>query len=173
MMQSLPSMNQRRPHGFRVTGRMVLLSLVGFFVVVASVNAFMITQAVRTFGGVETDNAYKAGLAFNQSIAAAGAQDARGWSVQIHREASATNDFTVTVRDRAGRPITGVMLDALLSHPTDRRHDKPMAVTPSGAGMFRAEAPPEAGVWDVVITLRDGDATLFRSRNRIVVRSPS
>jgi nitrogen fixation protein FixH len=170
MMHPSQPLNERRAGRFRVTGRMVLFSLVGFFVVVASVNAFMITQAVRTFGGVETENAYKAGLAFNQSIAAAGAQDARGWSVEIGRRAQDTADLTVTVRDRAGRPVTGMTLDALLAHPTDRRHDKPMLITPSGAGAFRAEALPEAGVWDVVITLSDGSAALFRSRNRIVVR---
>lgn len=169
-MMHAPAMKDRHSGGFRVTGRMVLLSLVGFFVVVASVNAFMITQAVRTFGGVETENAYKAGLAFNQSIAAAGAQDARGWSVDIGRAGQSSTDFTVTVRDRAGRPVTGMALDALLAHPTDRRHDKPMAVTSSGVGTFRAAAEPEAGIWDVVITLRDGDTALFRSRNRIVVR---
>ena len=34
----------------------------------------MITFAVKTFGGVETENAYKAGLAFNRSIAEADAK---------------------------------------------------------------------------------------------------
>jgi nitrogen fixation protein FixH len=169
MMHAQP-VNDPRDGGFRVTGRLVLLSLVGFFVVVASVNAFMITQAVRTFGGVETENAYKAGLAFNQSIAAAGAQDARGWAVDIKRAGERSADFTVTVRDKAGHAVSGVALEAALAHPTDRRHDRPLAVSSLGAGTFRAEAAPEQGVWDVVITLRDGDTPLFRSRNRIVVR---
>ena len=47
-----------------VTGRMVLVCLVAFFAVVAGVNAVMIRAAVSTFGGVETESAYQAGLAF-------------------------------------------------------------------------------------------------------------
>ena len=38
----------------QLTGRMVLICLVGFFVVVAGVNAIMIAAAISTFGGVET-----------------------------------------------------------------------------------------------------------------------
>ena len=50
---------------------MVLICLVAFFAVVAGVNAVMIRAAVSTFGGVETDSAYQAGLAFAREIAAA------------------------------------------------------------------------------------------------------
>ena len=74
MTQHAQPVTGEHPKGFRVTGRMVLFSFIGFFAVVASVNAFMITSAVRTFSGVETENAYKAGLAFNESLAAAGAE---------------------------------------------------------------------------------------------------
>ncbi len=169
MTQHAQPVTGERP-GFRVTGRMVLLTFIGFFAVVASVNAFMITQAVRTFSGVETENAYKAGLAFNQSIAAASAQDARGWGVEIARRAPDSTDFTVTVRDRAGRSVTGVSLEATLQHPNDRRRDRPLAVVALGSGLFQAQAAPEAGIWDVVIVLHEGDTELFRSRNRIVVR---
>ena len=55
---------------------MVLICLVAFFAVVAGVNGIMIRAAVSTFGGVETGNAYQAGLAFAQEIAAVEAQDA-------------------------------------------------------------------------------------------------
>jgi nitrogen fixation protein FixH len=96
----------------------VLASLAGFFLTVAAVNAVMITFAVKTFGGVETENAYKAGLAFNRSIAKAEAQDARHWRVDIVRVPQREADFTVTVRDGAGRPISGLTLAATLVHPT-------------------------------------------------------
>lgn len=170
MTQQPQPATAERPGGFRVTGRMVLMTFIGFFAVIASVNAFMITSAVRTFSGVETENAYKAGLAFNESIAAAGAQDARGWRVEIVRRTPDSADFTVTVRDKAGRPVSGVSLEATLQHPNDRRRDLPLAVAALGDGVFQARTSPEAGVWDVVIVLRDGDTDLFRSRNRIVVR---
>lgn len=170
MTQHAQPATYERPGGFRVTGRMVLLTFIGFFAVVASVNAVMVTSAVRTFSGVETENAYKAGLAFNESIAAAGAQDALGWRVEIARRTPDSTDFTVTVRDKLGRPVTGASLEATLQHPNDRRRDRSLTVVSLGGGVFQAKATPEAGVWDVVIALSDGETPLFRSRNRIVVR---
>jgi nitrogen fixation protein FixH len=161
----------RKP--FKVTGGLVLASLVGFFVIVAAVNVVMMTFAVKTFGGVETDNAYKAGLAFNRSIADADAQNARHWRVEIVRMPKREADFTVTVRDRNDRPVTGLILAATLVHPTDRRRDKTAQVVSLGAGMFRLEAAAEPGQWDLVTTLRDDSDELFRSRNRIVLeRAP-
>src|SRR5262245_30122302 len=66
---------------FQVTGRMVLAALLGFFGLVAGVNAAMIYAAVSTFGGVETESSYRAGLAFAREAATVAAQDARHWSV--------------------------------------------------------------------------------------------
>ena len=54
-----------------LTGRTVLFCLIGFFSVVAGVNAVMIRAAVSTFGGVETSSSYQAGLAFAREAAAA------------------------------------------------------------------------------------------------------
>lgn len=155
---------------FRVTGRLVLASLVAFFVTVASVNAFMITVAVKTFGGVETENAYKAGLAFNRSIAEAGAQDARHWRVEIARVPQREAEYMVTVRDGEDRPVPGLALAATLVHPTDRRRDRDVHVAVLGGGLFRLEAVAEPGQWDLVTVLRDGDTERFRSRNRIQLR---
>ena len=59
----------------------MLLCLVAFFAVVASVNAVMMTAAVTTFGGVETENSYQAGVAFAREEAAAEAQESRHWRV--------------------------------------------------------------------------------------------
>ena len=54
-----------------VTGRMVLFCLIGFFAVVAGVNAIMIRAAVSTFSGVETANSYQEGVTFAREEAAA------------------------------------------------------------------------------------------------------
>lgn len=155
---------------FEVTGRLVLFVFVGFFVVVAAVNAIMITAAVTTFGGVETQNAYKAGLAFNSDIAAARAQDARHWQVEVKRIAPEGSDFIITVRDASGRPVAGLDLDASLIHPTDRRRDGSFAIVSAGAGVFRAQATASAGQWDLVIVLRGSGEQLFRSRSRVVLK---
>ncbi len=87
-----------------MTGRTVLICLVGFFAVVAGVNAVMIRAAVSTFGGVETANAYQAGLAFAREIAAAEAQDALHWQVRAKVAAARRCDAGRGDRARRGGP---------------------------------------------------------------------
>ena len=58
-----------------LTGRAVLFWLLGFFAVTIGVNAVMVRVATKTFGGVETESSYKAGLVFKQDIEAAAQQE--------------------------------------------------------------------------------------------------
>jgi nitrogen fixation protein FixH len=76
----------------------------------------------------------------------------------------------VTVHDGEGRAVSGLALAATLVHPTDRRRDRELLVASLGSGVFRLEAAAEAGQWDLVTILRDGDVERFRSRNRIQLR---
>lgn len=152
------------------TGRMVLICLIAFFALVAGVNAIMIAAAVSTFGGVESENAYQAGLAFAREIAEAATQDALHW--QVKGKVSAVAGATVVevaAHDDAGRPLAGLAATAQLAHPTDRRRDRIVALTEISAGNFAGRGEILAGQWRLVIELtRDGNR-VFRSRNRIFV----
>src|SRR5262245_54035514 len=154
-----------------VTGRMVLVSLVAFFAVVAGVNAVMIRFAVSTFGGVETQNSYQAGLAFGRELAAVKAQDALHW--QVRGRASAADDATlveVSAQDAADRPLAGLQASARLAHPTDRRLDHVVPLFEVGAGKFQGKTAPVAGQWMLVIELSREGERQFRSTNRMFVR---
>jgi nitrogen fixation protein FixH len=153
---------------FRLTGRMVLAGLVAFFAVVVGVNGLMTYAAISTFGGVETESSYRAGLAFANEMASAHAQDARHWNVTA--KAALNGDMTVlevTARDAAGRPVPNLAAAAQLVHPTDRRGDVIVPLADSGAGMFRGETAAAAGQWDLVIELSRAGERLFRSKNRV------
>jgi nitrogen fixation protein FixH len=152
---------------FRLTGRMVLAGLVAFFAVVVGVNGLMTYAAISTFGGVETESSYRAGLAFANEMASAHAQDARHWNVTA--KAALNGDVTVEVmaRDAAGRPVPNLAAAAQLVHPTDRRGDVIVPLSGSGAGMFRGETAATAGQWDLVIELSRAGERLFRSKNRV------
>jgi len=63
--------------GRPLTGRSVLFCLLAFFGVIISVNIAMMTLAVETLPGTDVDSPYSAGLAYNQEITAARAQEAR------------------------------------------------------------------------------------------------
>ncbi len=154
-----------------VTGRMVLVCLIGFFAVVAGINAVMAWLAVSTFGGVETANAYQAGLAFAREIAAVEAQDALHWHVtgRVSSDAGATR-VEVIARDRDARPLSGLGATARLVHPTDRRADQIVPLEERAPGSFRGMAPPVTGQWSLDIELARDGIRLFRSRNRVFVR---
>jgi nitrogen fixation protein FixH len=154
-----------------VTGRTVLICLLAFFGLIAAMNAVLIRLAVSTFGGVETENAYQAGLNFSREIAAAEVQDGLHW--QVKATVSADPETTVVelvARDADGRPLAGLDASARLVHPTDRRGDIVVPLNERTTGMFHGQVAAAHGTWTLVIDLlRDGNR-VFRSRNRIYLR---
>lgn len=152
-----------------LTGRAVFLMLLAFFGVVFGVNFIMARYAVSTFAGVETESSYKAGLAFTAEHDAAERQVARHWSVDV-KLTSATGDMreiAVRVADASGHPLSGLVADGELSHPTDSRRDVTLDLEPLGEGRYRARAEAGAGQWDLVIDFAQGGERLFRSKNRV------
>jgi nitrogen fixation protein FixH len=143
-----------------------------FFATVATVNGIMIYAAVSTFGGVETGNAYRAGLAFAQDIAAAQQQDARQWQVraELSPGADGVTRVQLSVRDAASQPVAGLDAILRLAHPTDRRLDHTIEVHEDSPGHFRGVARVASGQRDLVIELARGPERMFRSKTRIVVR---
>ena len=155
-----------------VTGRTVFFCLVAFFAVVAGVNAVMVSAAVSTFGGIETANAYQAGLSFANEEAAAQAQEARHWrvSARLRPQPSGAIAVELTARDRADRPLTGLDARVVLNHPTTRRLDHAVSMQADGAGHFRSDAVAAPGQWDLIIDLTRDGQRLFRSKERVSLR---
>ncbi len=154
-----------------VTGRTVLVWLVAFFGIVAAVNVVMIRAAVSTFGGLETESSYQAGLAFAREAADARAQNALHWQVDarltpVHDGAS---DIVIDARDADGRPLAGLAATARLVHPADQRDDHLMTLRQTSPGEFRGITPAAAGQWDLVIELARDDTRVFRSKNRVLL----
>lgn len=173
-MMRMPSKNSGQARRLKeVTGQTVLLCLLAFFVTVASVNAVLIRAAVSTFGGLETESSYRAGLAFAREVAASEAQQARHW--QVHARVSPVVHGQVRIElsalDAEKRPLTGYTATALLAHPTDRRLDRAISLQPSGAGHFKGIAATAPGQWDLVIELAQSGERLFRSRERITLKA--
>jgi nitrogen fixation protein FixH len=160
------------PQGKELTGRMVLLWLVGFFAIVGAVNAVMIGAAISTFAGLEHDSPYQAGLAFDQEIAAARAQQALHWQVEAKVAKSDRGETLVEISARGadGAPLPGLGITASLVHPTDRRLDRELTIVPDGLGRFSGVTGAAVGQWDVVIELARDGARQFRSKNRVNLR---
>lgn len=152
-----------------ITGRMVLFGLMAFFGIVFTVNGIMARYAVTTFGGVETESSYKAGLAFKGEEHAAEAQAARHWTVDIQLQSMGAEGRLVRVHatDRDGKPLSDLVATAKLEHPTDARRDVELKLEPQGDGRYRAVAEAPSGQWVLLIDFAQGGSRMFRSRNRV------
>ena len=144
-----------------LTGKHVLAMFIAFFAVVFGV-------ATSTFGGVETDSAYKVGLAYNDQLEAARKQAALGWRVDAKVDGEVV---VLTVRDRDGQIVPGLEGDVLLAWPADRRLDRKGVISARDGGRYEVilDKPLPPGQWDIVMQLRQHGERVFQSKNRILL----
>lgn len=152
----------------------------GMLVVIA-VNVVLVMYAIGTFPGLDTEDAYQKGIAYNETLAASRAQEARGWRVNVQFSpkpamspdaagAVHRGELVVTLLDNAGEPLRGLDVTAALVRPTNSGFDTKLALEPQGLGEYRAEAAlPLPGQWDVRVSARHGEDSFFATR-RIIVR---
>jgi nitrogen fixation protein FixH len=155
--------------GRPLTGRMVLICFIAFFGVIFTMNFILVHFALTTFGGVETQSSYKAGLEYKNALAAAEAQTKRRWHVDASFNPAGEGSaiIIVTARDAEERSLPGLAIEARLAHPTDKRHDQVLELTEIAPGQFRGQASTSAGQWDLVIDLSNNGQRLFRSKSRV------
>jgi nitrogen fixation protein FixH len=167
---AVSSANAKPPR--QLTGRAVLLMLVGFFGVTFAVNGVLIHKALSTFSGLDTDSSYHAGQVFEQDVAEARAQDAKRWQVdaKVTPGSDGRAKIDISAHDAAGAALSGLAATATFERPTDRRLDRTIAVPADAAGHFRATAELAPGQWDLVIELARQGERQFRSISRIVLR---
>jgi nitrogen fixation protein FixH len=159
-----------RAGGRPLTGRSVLLMLIGFFGLMLLVNVIMATYAVKTFSGLDSDNPYDSGLAYNKDIAAAKAQAALGWTVDLTRTPDgAATQVTATVKDRSGQPVSKLDVSMHFFFPATRKLDQEVLASPVADGVYAAAAVLQPGHWDVEIDLKREGQRQFRTRNPLTV----
>ncbi|MEQ1669762.1 MAG: FixH family protein [Hyphomicrobium sp.] len=156
---------------FRITGRKVLVAMVGFFVTIAAVDGIMIYQAVSTFGGLETQDSYRKGLAYNRRIADGAAQEQLGWSQAASFDATA-GSLVVTLKDRDGKPVEGMTLTATVGRPATNAYDRAVTLEDKGAGRYEVAVPGLAnGTWTLDLSARASRnpeaAVVFQSKARV------
>jgi nitrogen fixation protein FixH len=163
-------LSRRTPR--EVTGRIVLLWLIGFFGFVFAVNAVMVRAATSTFGGLDTPSSYKAGLMFEGEVAKAKRQEAMHWRVDgnLKHDRKGEAVLDLSVRDAQGALVTGLTADATLKHPADERLDHVIHLSKIGAGTFRGETRGHSGQWELVIDFYRGGERVYRSRSRVSLK---
>ena len=150
-----------------ITGRTVLTYFIGFFGIIFAMNFVMVRVAISSFSGVETESSYKAGLTFKNDVAAAQAQDALHWSVEADLQQGEAKSIVITARDAKAQSLSGLTAQVLLAHPTDKRNDVAIDFVETSTGQFKSLSPLPQGHWDLVINLKRGAESAFRSKSRI------
>lgn len=159
----------RRP--FALTGGMVAAMLILFFGVVVSVNATILTVALRTMPGVETRSAYETSQHYNEEIARQHERDARGWSAAatLARQGEGAR-LTVILADRNGGPLVGLAAGARLRHPATSARDHDLALSESRPGRYEAGFKTiETGSWILELQAKRGEEVVFVSRSRVIL----
>lgn len=140
----------------------------GMLLVVA-VNGVLITLAVDTFPGLDTQDAYRKGLAYNRTLSEARDVEKRGWRADVRfapRDRTAeAGDLLVSLAGADGLPLRGLAVTAALIRPTQGGVDQHVVLEERGEGLYGAAVTlPLAGQWDAHLWARGGGDTWQTTR---------
>ena len=140
-----------------ITGRHVLIGLIGFFGVMLAVNGVFLYAATSTFSGVSTEDAYRKGLAYNQTLAAYRTQTATGWQASASVGADSVVRLAITKAD--GLPVDGLAFTGRVSRPAMAAQDRAVIFRGKGRGLYVGDTGRlDPGQWDLIAEARPNDA---------------
>jgi nitrogen fixation protein FixH len=149
---------------FRITGRHVFAGVSLFFLIIIGTDAWFMTLAYRSFPGQSADNAYEAGLAFNQTLAKREAEARLGWRVEARALA---DGVALRPVDRAGQPLTGLVVKAKLARPATEVGARLISLKEVSPGLYEARGLELSGAWDMTATLSGRTGEAFEAERRL------
>lgn len=165
-----PESPPRRSRGdFRLTGWHVLGILSAFFGVMVAVNIVFVTAALKTHSG-EARYAYMRGLQFNEVLARERARSALGWTMrlELERPADAPAALSVVLTDRAGAPVRGALVSAVVGRPATQAQDVTLVFPETAPGIYRTPTPMLGpGAWRFSATVSRPGAPDFTAETRL------
>ena len=137
-----------------------------FFVGLAILFAWFTHLARSSYTGVATDQAYERGIAYNDTIARANAQEALGWDGSIVVQGA--NDITLKLTDADGHAVTDAHAVLWLFRPVQRRFDMHIEMQESSSGTYSAQFDlPQPGLWEARIFVKK-DGIEYQTTKRMV-----
>jgi nitrogen fixation protein FixH len=162
-----------------ITGQRFLLLLLSAFALVFSVNGLLIYKAISTFDGIEVDDAYQRGRAYNQTIDAMAVQNARGWQAAIEVAPSALDKHAlhaahvvVVLKDRAGTPLDKLRLQATFWRPVSVGVDQSLHMSETAPGRYESDFRLAAGGnWVLRLAALGPKGEKFAQEERVMIRN--
>lgn len=119
-MSAIISENARKR--FTFTGWHMLFLMVAFFGTIITVNMVLVFKAVGSYPGVDTQQSYRQGLAYNETLNARVRQKTLEWSADI--TVTPAQKIILNITDKNTMPVRGLTVTGILKHPTDTNQDK-------------------------------------------------
>ena len=143
-----------------LTGRHVLIAILAFFGVIFAVNGVMTYFALNTFSGLAVDDAYRKGLRYNQQIAAADAQTAKGWQGELVYH-DGPGVLRLVLVDKADLPLRNLRVEGVLGRPASAQEDRPIAFVQTTPGVYEASVGLlPGGQWSARLAAYQGSETM-------------
>ena len=152
----------------KIDGRHVLAMFIAFFAVMMAANGVFVYFALSTFGGLQTEDAYRKGLGYNATLGEATAQASLGWQPALSLDA-ATGTLTLKVADTAGKPVTGLKVTGMLMRPVTNTSDRRLDSFEEQAGGVYVEHIDglEPGTWVADLVMQWQTGIPFKMRERL------
>lgn len=148
-----------------ITGRKVLVFMVGAFGLIIAVNVLMAYKAISTFPGLEVENSYVASQTWDAENKA---QKALGWTL-THAYDLTTRELRLTFADASGAPVDLASLEVLVGRTTEASEDQTPDFVRVGAD-YVARATLNPGKWMMRVVAYARDGTRFHQRIDLMVK---
>ncbi len=137
------------------------LLIVGIFALVLGGNAVMIWIAVGASPHLVAVDYYERSKRVDAELAAREASARLGW--QVEELVALRERVVLHIRDRAGRPVSGLRGRVEAYRPSDAALDQRLAWSEDGApGRYEARfGRPAAGLWRIRLDLQRGGQRLY------------
>ena len=154
-----------------ISGRHALFGFIAFFSIVFLANGVMLYWALATHAGIETRDAYRKGLAYNERIAEADRQRTRGWRDNV-TIIPRKQQLQVAMSTSDGTPVTGLIVTAMLGRPATSRFDTPLRLSEAEPGRYIAPMSKLGkGNWLVIVEARQRSGVnarvIYRAKRRL------
>jgi nitrogen fixation protein FixH len=149
------------------------LALFGLFIIANGIMAF---SAISTWSGLDQPKAYIHGLKYNEVLASAAEQNAKGWSGELTIKQA--DDRTLTLSFMPQNDLKEVEdiqhITAFFRRPAFAWMDQTLPLVKNKDGSFYLEKPLllAPGQWDIDLKAYNGqnETPLFRSIQRVILK---
>lgn len=152
-----------------------VLGWLGILATVITVNVIFIVTAFKTNPGLVDESYYEKGRYHDANYQKKmEARSRLGWNISLQTpdtiNLGTPGNYSVNVVDRVGNPLKDATVTLQAYRPSDATQDLTTELGKVAEGVFQSKlALPLKGIWDINITVAQGEETLNISRRVTVV----